>query len=89
MPFHRGDRRQAEGNGELGHYFPHPNTPDHHFQWIEVQAAGNTIARFDLSPVATDPSVSVLVNLDPGTTLRALTYCNLHGLWLAESSIRS
>lgn len=72
---------------ELGHYFPHPNTPDHFFQWIEIQASGNTITRFDLSPVATDPRVSVYVNLDAGTSVRALAYCNLHGLWAAETTV--
>lgn len=70
-----------------GSYVPHPNLPDHYFQWIEVQAAGNTIARFDLSPVATDPHVCVVANLDPGTTVRAIAYCNLHGLWAAEVTI--
>jgi superoxide reductase len=68
----------------VGHYFSHPNQPDHYIQWIEVQADGNTIARFDLSPVATDPHVCVVANLDAGTVVRAIEYCNLHGLWAAE-----
>lgn len=71
----------------VGHYFPHPNQPDHYIQWIEVQADGNTIARFDLSPVATDPVVSVVADLDAGTTVRAIEYCNLHGLWAAEITL--
>lgn len=72
---------------ELGHYFPHPNTPDHYFQWIEVLANGNPIARFDLCPIATDPQVSVYVNLDDGTRVTALAYCNLHGLWISEITV--
>ncbi len=69
----------------LGHYVAHPNQPDHFIQWIEVLAGDNPIARFDLSPVATDPKVSVVVDLDAGTTVRAMAYCNLHGLWAAET----
>lgn len=72
---------------ELGHYVAHPNMPDHYFQWIEIQAGGNTIARFDLSPVATRPHVCVHVDLDPGTVVRALAYCNLHGVWAAERTL--
>lgn len=71
----------------VGHYVAHPNLPDHFIQWIEIQVGGNTIARFDLSPVATSPVVSVVANLDPGTVVRAVEYCNLHGLWAAEATV--
>lgn len=69
----------------VGHAVPHPNQPDHFIAWIELYADGASIARFDLSPVATDPTVSVAVNADPGTVLRAVEHCNLHGLWAAET----
>lgn len=72
---------------KVGHYVAHPNLPDHYIQWIEIQADGNTIARFDLSPVATSPDVSIIANLEAGTTVRAIEYCNLHGLWAAEETI--
>lgn len=72
---------------ETGHYVPHPNQPDHYFQWIELYAGGAPIARADLSPQATEPSVTFLVALDPGTVLRALAYCNLHGVWAAETTL--
>jgi len=83
---------QAEGDlvkisVSVGHYVPHPNQPDHFIQWIEVQADGNTIARFDLSPVATEPQVSVSARLSAGTSIRAIEYCNLHGLWAADLNI--
>lgn len=71
----------------LGHYVAHPNQPDHFIQWIEISANGNAIARFDLSPVATSPVVSTVVNLYAGTTVRAIAYCNLHGLWAAETTV--
>jgi superoxide reductase len=62
----------------------HPNQPDHYITWIELLADGAPIARFDLSPVATSPVVSVVVDVDAGTVLRAVEHCNLHGLWAAE-----
>ncbi len=68
----------------VGWDVPHPNQPDHYIAWIELLADGAPIARFDLSPVATAPTVSVAVDLDPGTVLRAIEHCNLHGLWAAE-----
>lgn len=68
----------------VGHEVPHPNQPDHYIAWIELYAGSAGIARFDLSPVATDPVVSVIVSADAGTVLRAIEHCNLHGLWAAE-----
>ena len=65
----------------VGKDVPHPNVPDHYITWIELQVGGAPIARFDLSPVATDPSVGIYVNVDPGTTVTAMEHCNLHGLW--------
>ena len=71
----------------VGHYVAHPNEPDHYIDWIELRVGDAPIARFDLSPVATAPSVSVVVDVDAGTTLRAVEYCNLHGLWAAEVTL--
>jgi superoxide reductase len=66
---------------QVGKDVPHPNEPGHYIAWIELYADGNAIARFDLSPVATNPGVGIWVTLDPGTTLEAVEYCNLHGLF--------
>lgn len=69
---------------KVGHYVGHPNAADHFIAWIELYAGDASIARFDLSPMATAPQVSVVVNVDPGTKLVAVEHCNLHGLWAAE-----
>lgn len=71
----------------VGHYVPHPNQPDHFIGWIALEVNGATIARFDLSPVAVNPEVSVVVALDPGTVVRAVEFCNLHGVWAAEITV--
>lgn len=72
---------------EVGRYVPHPNQPDHSITWIALYAGEAEIARFDLSPVATTPSVGITVSLPPGTRLRAVEHCNLHGLWAAEIEV--
>lgn len=71
----------------VGHYVSHPNQPDHYIQWIMLYAGDAPIARFDFVPVASDPDVCVTVSVDPGTRLRAVEHCNLHGLWVAEAVV--
>lgn len=71
----------------VGHYVPHPNQPDHFIQWIELYAGEASIARVDFVPVASAPDVRLVVSVPPGTTLRAVEHCNLHGLWVAETTV--
>jgi superoxide reductase len=71
----------------VGWDVPHPNQPDHYITWIDLYANGAPICRFDLSPMAVSPVCSVVVNLDPGTVVRAVEHCNLHGLWAAEVTV--
>lgn len=70
---------------KVGHYVAHPNQPDHFIEWIAIRVAGAPVARFDLSAVAVDPSISCVLNVDPGTPFEALESCNLHGVWVAEA----
>lgn len=72
---------------KVGHYVSHPNQPDHYIQWIILYVGDAPIARFDFVPVASYPDVCVTVDVDEGTTLRAVEYCNLHGLWAAEVEV--
>lgn len=74
-------------NVVVGWEVSHPNLPEHYITWIELYADGAPIARFDLSPVASAPRVSVAVDLAPGTVVRAVEHCNMHGLWAAEVTV--
>ena len=57
---------------------PHPMTPAHWIEWIELQADGKVYRQF-LTP--TDkPEAIFLVAADKVT---AREWCNLHGLWKA------
>lgn len=80
-PMDGGGRRAV---AEVGRLVAHPNQPDHFIQWIALYAGDSEIVRFDLSPVASAPVVSVVIAVDPGTVVRAVASCNLHGLWAAE-----
>jgi superoxide reductase len=71
----------------VGYYVPHPNTPDHFIEYIELHANDVPIARFDFSAVAVSPKVTATLNLDPETKVTALESCNLHGVWAAETTV--
>lgn len=70
---------------KVGHYVAHPNQPDHFIQWIAVHAAGAPVARFDLSAVAVEPTLTCVLDVDGGTKITAMESCNLHGIWVAET----
>jgi len=72
---------------KVGHYVSHPNQPDHFIEWIILYADDAPIVRFDLSAVAVHPSVTAVVAVDAGTTLKAVESCNLHGLWAAAVTV--
>lgn len=72
---------------EVGHEVAHPNGPDHYITFIELYADEAPIARFDLSPGVTSPSVGVVVDLPAGTRLRAIEHCNLHGYFAYEMTL--
>ncbi|KAF0209101.1 MAG: superoxide [Actinobacteria bacterium] len=71
----------------VGWGVPHPNQPDHSITWITIYAGEAPIARFDLAAVASTPTVSVVVDLESGTLVRAIAHCNMHGLWTAEVTL--
>lgn len=72
---------------EVGHEVPHPNGPDHYITFIELFAGMMPIARLDLSPEVTHPTLTIPVNLPAGTLLRAVEHCNLHGWWVYEVAL--
>ncbi len=80
----------------VGKEIPHPNTAEHHIAWIDVffQPEGNKflyqVARFEFSAhgevnTFTEPMGTFTMKVDKPGTIRALSLCNIHGLW--ESSV--
>lgn len=59
---------------------PHPMTPEHYIEWIEV-INGDYVNRKYLKP-GDAPEAEFYVPVQKGLILRS--YCNLHGLWKGE-----
>jgi superoxide reductase len=74
-------------NVKVGHEVAHPNVTDHFIGSIELYAGDVPIARLDLTPETTLPRFCVPVALPPGTVLRAIAHCNLHGFWAYEATL--
>ena len=74
----------------VGKEVPHPNTVEHHIEWITlygVKKGGQVIelGYGSFVPVYTAPNVRFQVKLDEFQLLYAISYCNIHGVW--ENSV--
>jgi superoxide reductase len=70
----------------IGKEVLHPTTKDHHIVWAKL--FGETpdgkfvqIATLDFGEGTSLPSGSVVIKKEDYTSLTALSYCNLHGVW--------
>jgi superoxide reductase len=86
----------------VGKEIPHPNTIDHHIAWIALYyVAGGSQLPVELAraefcghgpSVFTEPVLKTIVRFPTPppshtSTLHAVAYCNLHGLWESEVAI--
>jgi len=70
----------------VGKETAHPNTMEHHIDWIElfgVKKNGQVIdlGRETFAPTYTSPTATFQAPLAEFKALCALSYCNIHGLW--------
>ena len=71
----------------VGKEVPHPNTVEHHIKWIQVYAKEEGprpvvhVGTFDLGPTYASPTISFTMMLQKSSTIFALEYCILHGVW--------
>ncbi len=76
---------------ETGVYMKHPNEYGHYFGWIELYLDDTLVSRADLQPVLSSPSVTLKISAthshEGKRKLRALAFCNLHGIWEGEKEI--
>ncbi len=61
---------------------PHPMTPEHHIEWIELISADGKVCRKYLKNNESPEAEFACHAAPPGTVMRE--YCNLHGLWEAQ-----
>jgi superoxide reductase len=72
---------------QVGKVVAHPNTLEHHIGSIELYSLADgtsaltRIGSVSLGPTYADPTVTFSVMLQSPSTLYALAYCNIHGVW--------
>jgi superoxide reductase len=82
----------------VGKEIPHPNTAEHHIRWIALyfQPEGSKfpyqVGHFEFSAhgegdAFTAPSAVASLKVEKPGVLRALSFCNIHGLWEGEKEI--
>ena len=73
---------------EVGKLLAHPNENAHFIEFVDLYADYVYLARIYLTAGVTCPILKVCVNLNKGAgPLRAVTRCNLHGLWESSKPI--
>ncbi len=68
----------AEGSRVAVGSVPHPMTPEHHIEWIEIISADGHVCRKYLKEDEA-PEAFFACKPESGAVMRE--YCNLHGLW--------
>ena len=82
----------------VGKEIPHPNTLEHHIQWVQLyfQPEGSKFvfqvgqAEFSAhgeASVFTSPFAKFSMKVNSPGTLIALSLCNIHGLWESSKEI--
>jgi superoxide reductase len=76
----------------VGKDVAHPNLVEHHIRWIRVFVGeeGRShnpihVGTYEMGPTYAEPTVTFPLKLKKSSTIYALGYCNLHGIW--ESSL--
>ena len=64
----------------------HPMLKEHYIVHIDVYLNQNFISRIKLTPEACNPAGALHLKIHEGT-LSAVASCNIHGVWLNETSI--
>ena len=85
------DKGKGESGADIvrvivGKEIPHPNTVEHHINWIElfgVKKDGQVInlGRAAFAPAYNSPNVRFQVPVTEFKAFCALAYCNIHGVW--------
>ncbi len=91
----KGDLLEVEVS--VGKEIPHPNTPEHHIEWIELYFKpedGNfpiLIGRVNFDShekIITEPRAKFYCKCNEKGKLMALSYCTIHGLWQNEIELK-
>jgi len=78
----------------VGKEVHHPNTLEHHIVYIDLYHLKGRkdlpvlIGRYQFEATKAEPVVTTTIILEEDTTLIALEYCNIHGLWEGIKEIK-
>jgi superoxide reductase len=84
---------------QVGKEIPHPNTVEHHINWIQLYYTPNegkfaydlgrvTFNSHGEGPASTDSKATFHFKVSQAGTLNAVSYCNLHGLWESSKAVK-
>lgn len=78
----------------VGKSVPHPNMVEHHIKWIRVfvEEEGRShnpvhVTTYEMGPTYAEPQVKFSLKLKKSSTIYALGYCNLHGIWESSADV--
>ncbi|RZN63493.1 class II SORL domain-containing protein [Methanonatronarchaeum sp. AMET6-2] len=71
----------------VGQHMPHPNEPEHFFEWIELYADDTFLTRIQLTPEKTHHKLHAEIRLNEASKLIGRARCNIHGVWEGEKQI--
>ncbi len=84
----------------VGKEIPHPNTLEHHIEWIDVYFRPEGapvvyhVVRFEFAAhgasegLISEPIGSFSFKTDKSGTLYAFSFCNIHGLWGSTAEVK-
>ncbi len=70
----------------MGKEIDHPMEPGHFIEYVDLYANYYQLGRTTFTPEA-KAETTFVVKLEESCTLRAFTFCNLHGQWEAKKEI--
>ena len=71
---------------QVGKEVLHPTTKEHHIEWVQLFGEDQDgkfiqIATLNFGKGTALPSGSVVIKKEDYTSLTAVSYCNIHGVW--------
>ena len=65
----------------------HPNVLGHWINWVALYAGDRLLARVEFEPAVSQAQTTLSIALEESTTLRAESFCNMHGVWQATKRV--
>lgn len=77
-----------EIKAEVGKVVSHPNQAEHYISWTKIFVDDAEIMTTTFTPGKTDFVAKATLKLEKNAKIKAMSYCNLHGLWVSCENIK-